>query len=662
MKNFKLSPQNFSLTRLFVITLAALTIALLLMPSGAARAATIAVACGDVAGLKTAITASAANDTITLAANCTYTLATSDNTVVNYGANGLPAINKALTISGGPNTVIAASGNWRIFYVAPGGNLTISGLTLRSGRAQGGLTATNRAGGGGAIMNRATLTVNTSILENNTAENGGGAIFNDFAPATVTVSNSILRGNAANGGGFAGGGAIFNENGTVTITGSTLSGNTAGGTAAWTGGGALIAFGGTIRVNNSTLSGNTTTPGAQPTGGGAIVTHLDVNVSIASSTIAGNTAPNSRGGAFARFGGGTFVMRNSIISGNTAPTDAEMHGAFTSNGYNIIGTAPAGFTAGAGDQLSTDAQLSALADNGGSTTTHSIPVTSPAVDAGDPAGCNAYGGGTLTTDQRGVARTDGNGDTVVRCDVGAYEYEVPVIPPPATGGGSGGGTTTTTSSGPTVDGNVGLCADLDGSTNAVVRVSTAGIAWGVNCRIIAMNGGYMRTAAEIGVQSVLDMGVLHAVDVFNPSSATFQPMSVCLQGAGSLIFLAAAQSPRQPQALSSGASGGYTCATISAPGTVVLVSAGVSAPAAQTASTTTQPTVQSIALTDCQVTTKDILNLRDEASASANIVTLVPFGTTLNAIERQGDWIKVIFGAGQGFLNVSFLDTAGTCG
>lgn len=654
----------FKQAALFLLT--ALVFALLLAPSSVARAADVNVAC-DVAQLKTAITNATAGDTLILAANCTYTLASSDNTVTDYGANGLPVINKALTITGGPNTVIQSGGAWRIFYVAPGGNLTINGLILRNGRAQGGLTTTNRSGGGGAIFNRATVTINNSIIETNTAENGGGGLFNDYAPATMTINNSIVRNNSANGAGFAAGGGIFNESGNVTINGTTLSGNTAGGSVSWTGGGALAAYGGTIRINNSTISGNSTTTSPQPTGGGAIVTHINVNVSIASSTITGNSAGSSFGGAFAHFSGGAFVMRNSIIANNNAPTDPDMHGSFTSDGYNVIGSAPAGFTASTGDQLSTDPQLGALADNGGGVMTHSIPETSPAVDAGDPAGCSAYGGGVLTTDQRGMARVDGDNDSVVRCDVGAYEYQIAVVPPPpppVSGGGSSAGAPVST--GPQIDHNVGLCADLDGSTNPLVRVSTAGIAWGVNCRIIAMNGSFMRTSAEIGVQSVLNMGVLHAVDVFNPSGAAFQPMTVCLQGTGSIIFLDAAQAPRQPQALPSGASGGYTCVNISAPGTVVLVSVQLNAPAA--AQPAAQPAAQtsgsapSVALTDCRVTTQNILNLRAEASSSAGVIGLVPFGMTLHATERQGDWIKVIFEDGQGFLNVGFLETEGTCG
>ena len=64
-----------------------------------------------------------------------------------------------------------------------------------------------------------------------------------------------------------------------------------------------------------------------------------------------------------------------------------------------------------------DPMLGPLADNGGTTHTHALLSISQAVDAGDAAVC-------LSTDQRGVTRPqDGDGDSVARCDIGAFEYD-----------------------------------------------------------------------------------------------------------------------------------------------------------------------------------------------------------------------------------------------
>jgi len=54
-------------------------------------------------------------------------------------------------------------------------------------------------------------------------------------------------------------------------------------------------------------------------------------------------------------------------------------------------------------------------DNGGPTKTMALSASSPALDAGDDATCEA-------TDQRGVSRPQGS-----HCDIGAFELE-PAFP------------------------------------------------------------------------------------------------------------------------------------------------------------------------------------------------------------------------------------------
>ena len=67
--------------------------------------------------------------------------------------------------------------------------------------------------------------------------------------------------------------------------------------------------------------------------------------------------------------------------------------------------------------------LGALANNGGPTYTHLPQVGSPAIDAGNPAGCMDSWNFWLALDQRGYVRpTDGNANAVAICDIGATEY------------------------------------------------------------------------------------------------------------------------------------------------------------------------------------------------------------------------------------------------
>jgi hypothetical protein len=57
-----------------------------------------------------------------------------------------------------------------------------------------------------------------------------------------------------------------------------------------------------------------------------------------------------------------------------------------------------------------------LQNNGGPTKTHALPAGTPAIDAGNIAGCVDGDGAAIHADQRGVPRPFGS-----RCDVGAYE-------------------------------------------------------------------------------------------------------------------------------------------------------------------------------------------------------------------------------------------------
>lgn len=70
-----------------------------------------------------------------------------------------------------------------------------------------------------------------------------------------------------------------------------------------------------------------------------------------------------------------------------------------------------------------------LADNGGSTLTHALNADSPALDAGNPAGCTDNAGNNLTTDQRGYPRPVDGGSGQSRCDIGAVEFG-PTAPTP----------------------------------------------------------------------------------------------------------------------------------------------------------------------------------------------------------------------------------------
>jgi hypothetical protein len=371
--------------------------------------------------------------------------------------------NLTLTGAGATNTIIDGGGFDRVIHSAHNGQtiqVVFSGITIQNGDASSGgggvfngrfgrgLFAlrdsvirdnTNFSNGGGGIHNIGIVELeNVSIARNHGGVDGGG-IFNQ---GTLTVSRSVISDNLANstGGGIDSGGS-------ATITDSTISGNFADFGAG--GGGGIHNFG-TMSIATSTLSGNVSEDWAGGIGNGGELEMINV-------TVSGNLAGTDGGGLWnhpigssylnnvtlsnneAYDGGGVFAVaaqsypdqiriRNTIVAGNISVDCAS---PVSSLGYNLDSDGSCGL-AGPGDLPNRDPLLGPLADNGGPTHTHALLFDSPAIDAGDNAGCPS-------TDQRGVQRPiDGDRDNFAICDIGAYEFEPgPPITPGAVGGIAG---------------------------------------------------------------------------------------------------------------------------------------------------------------------------------------------------------------------------------
>ncbi len=220
----------FKPSLMIILTILALTFSALgVTPVHAAPLyATITVSNANDSGagsLRQAIADVCAGGTITFNGNMTITL-----------DSQLPAVAKAITITGNgaANTIVqanAASGvaAYRVFEVSAGGNLTLDGLTVQNGRCAG-ACATNTTRGGVYNAVGGTLTVTNSTFSGNTATQGGG-IYNR---GTLNMANSTLTGNIShNGAGLGSGGGFQNDTGTATLTNVTISG-TLTLTAQWT--------------------------------------------------------------------------------------------------------------------------------------------------------------------------------------------------------------------------------------------------------------------------------------------------------------------------------------------------------------------------------------------------------------------------------------------
>ena len=245
-----------------------------------------------------------------------------------------------------------------------------------------------------------------------------------FIPSRCTDSLSHI----SPGYPFANGGGILSTGVADQLTKikkSTISGNNAG----YFGGGIASLYSATITVTNSTISGNESLSGA-----GLYIYDLgndSSDVALNNATISGNTATS----AFTAIGGvslvsvlggtPTLTARNSIVAEQAVGDDCSLLGAgsYVSAGYNIESGTTCSFTNMNGDQQNAAPGLLSLANNGGLTKTHALPVGSVAVNAGDPAGCRADMNGNgvvnalLLNDQRGETRT------LNICDAGAYELQ-----------------------------------------------------------------------------------------------------------------------------------------------------------------------------------------------------------------------------------------------
>jgi hypothetical protein len=308
--------------------------------------------------------------------------------------------------AGASTTVIdgIASGGNLVVYIPNGSALVaLSKMTIRNGGSGiqnsgtltvNGSTISGNASGGG-IVNLGTMTLNRCAISQNSAigidgyySNAGG-IDNE---GTLTVNDSTINGNSAVGNYVCGGG-IYNA-GTLTISNSTLNGNQAGGASNATGGG-IDNEGGPVVLNNSTLSGNSATMyGGDGYGGGI-----------------------SNGGCVTNRGSpNTVTLRNSIVANNKG---GNCGGSMTSKGYNLSSDKTCHFNS-TGDLNRTDPKLGRLQNNGGPTKTKALLPGSPAINAGNPAGCTDGKGHLLKTDQRGKPRPDKKSG---RCDMGAYERQ-----------------------------------------------------------------------------------------------------------------------------------------------------------------------------------------------------------------------------------------------
>ena len=237
------------------------------------------------------------------------------------------AINKDLTLTGvgSGDTIIQAA-------AAPGVadfrvfNITGSNIDISSVTIRyGDLSLAN----GGGIRNASgTLTLTDTTISNNTAGIFGGGISN--AGGTLLLTNSVVSDNAS----FNYGGGIINlSGGTLTLTNSTVSGNSAGGA-----GGGIYNESSGLTLIDSTISSNMAS--GFYTAGGGIYNAFDTLI-VRNSVITDNKAIGTEGdgGGIASVGvSSVLILTDSTVSNNTANDDGGGIYTDTDKNGSIINT------------------------------------------------------------------------------------------------------------------------------------------------------------------------------------------------------------------------------------------------------------------------------------------------------------------------------------
>jgi len=320
----------------------------------------------------------------------------------------------------------------------------------------------------GGILNEGTLSLLETIVTNNSVtaaepifSPAAGGILNE---GTLKISYSSIASNEMTDGCIATGG-ILNYYGSVTIDHSVIAENTGPGIVACElgpGAGPIASgyydlFGATIvsttafwkngiAIDDDTINGigsftldrssiidsdtagvvnagllkivNSTIFGSDGAGIDNFEGELTGAFDMSNSTISGNLGDGVDVGL-----PGNSTIRNSILAGNVGD---DCNGNLLSAGYNLVQNITdcslLDLPDGGNDITGLSAKLRPLGDYGGPTPTMDLMPGSPAINAGNPAGCKDSTGSLITTDQRGFPRPHPPSG---RCDIGAVEVQFP---------------------------------------------------------------------------------------------------------------------------------------------------------------------------------------------------------------------------------------------
>ncbi len=239
----------------------------------------------------------------TIAVNCTadpgslasaLAVASDGDTLAIQGTcTGTFEIAHSLTLAGTSGAILDGQAAGTVLTIDPGQAVAVSDLTITNGHGTVGVFSTV----GGIFNNDGALTITSSTVSGNSA-------------AVTQFHNGV--------------GGIFNLGGRVALIDSTLSGNSAVASASSsTAVGGILNLFGVVTLTNSTVSGNSTGGNPSNAFGGILNSSPSSVVTLTNSTVSGNSASAPGVSAFNAVGGisnsgGSLTLTSSTLSGNSA--------------------------------------------------------------------------------------------------------------------------------------------------------------------------------------------------------------------------------------------------------------------------------------------------------------------------------------------------------
>jgi predicted outer membrane repeat protein len=293
--------------------------------------AVISLAVISLAGLAGAATASAAQFTVNDTADAPLSNAAATSCESTHESScTLRAAVQSADNSGGASTITVPAGEYALSVPSSSannpanGDLDINGsstsLTIDGAGSGETIINADRRDRAFTVQSGESLSISGVTVENGDTEPGGHSSESGYGGAILNHGTLTVTGcTLVDSEAFAAGGAISSTGLAVSVTDSTIEGNT----ARASGGGAIAVYDGPLTLTGDTIASNKTTTGGK---GGALFDreHVPQPVDVIDCTVSGNKA-GLFGGAFFLRADAAAESGRLTIAGSTFEEDSTEH-------------------------------------------------------------------------------------------------------------------------------------------------------------------------------------------------------------------------------------------------------------------------------------------------------------------------------------------------